>query len=76
MKRFSKMLHSTITVFVLTFSILFFGNFGNVTHQASAEITVDEAKLCLLLSTPLDSDVVDMAAFLECLAELDNEGET
>jgi hypothetical protein len=63
-----------LMILVLSISLFFVGHMaGDRTPEAYAALTNDEIDLCQLLSTPIGSNTVDQAAFLECIATLNQD---
>ncbi len=72
MKKTAKLLLMAFTVLALCLTFISVGHLsGDRTPELHA-LTTDEAELCLLLSTPIASKTVDVAALIECIATFEN----
>ncbi len=71
MTKVTKILLTLIILSTICATGFFVGNVSEKLPEAEA-LTVDEAKLCILLNTPIGSEDLDVPGFIECIATLNN----
>lgn len=78
MRPLRKMCLSALFVLTVTLAIVLVGNFvGKSTPSIKAELTSDEAELCIYLSQKIVgktvSPTLNVATFIECIASMNTD---